>query len=1167
MYRLWRQLLAKELLACASGCGLFRIFGILFPLCHYYMTKKIILCLAALLFMAVSVIRADNLPPKGYTFGSMSAPTGKEWQSPEHLGHNRLAPRTYFFSFADVKTATTVLPDQSAYTQTLNGEWRFHWAADPAHAPKNFYEEGFDTAHWDKVTVPMSWNIAGLQSDGSQKYGTPIYVNQSLIFQHEVKPDDWRGGVMRTPPTNWTTFKHRNEVGSYKRTFQLPRVWDGREVFVHFDGVDSFFYLWVNGRYVGFSKNSRNAARFRLTPYLHGGANEIAVQVYRSSDGSFLEVQDMFRLPGIFRSVYLTSTPAIHIADLRVVSDADLKQGGGLLKTVCQLTDENGRGYDTRYALRLRLYRNHLYSDEVDAEPVVATTVKGSSTGMFSSEIRVPEAAWWSAEEPNRYTLVAELLTPAGKVSEIVSTHLGFRSVEIRTMKAEEDEFGHAGRYFLMNGKTIKLRGVNRHETNPATGKVISRREMERDVFMMKRANINHVRNSHYPDDPYWYYLCDKYGIYLEDEANIESHAYFYGKASLSHPIEWRAAHVGRVLDMVYSNYNHPSILIWSLGNEAGPGNNFKAAYAAIKQIDTSRPVQYERNNDIVDMGSNQYPSVKWVEHTATGQGDVKYPFHISEYAHSMGNACGNLVDYWRAIESSNHICGGAVWDWIDQAMYNYTPEGKKYLAYGGDFGDYPNDGQFVMNGIIFADGTPKPQYHEVKKVYQPVVITLHRASANCEVELFNRNYFTTLNHLRMIWQLLRNGVEVEHGTVTIDGVKARKSKRFALPPMMLEPKLEYLLNIYLEQQYDTPWAKAGYVQMAEQMILQPAQSQEVTAGGKRPWISMQDSLVFVKGKDYEVVLDKSRGTLHRWVYEGKDLIAVGHGPHLEPFRAFVNNDIWFYEEWFRLGLHNLTPVVQSMKRQKLANGSVTIVFDMRYQAPYGSELKGGTSSGRNTLIPHPQKPFTDQDFHIDAQHTWTVLSDGSVILKSHLTSSNPKVILPRLGYVMQVPRTFDRFAYYGRGPMGNYPDRKTGAFIGLYRSMVHEQMVDFPKPQDCANHEDVRCLWLTDAQGVGFEVSAPHSFSAQALPYSALDMTLTGHRHELPEGSNNYLHLDYAVTGLGGYSCGQGGPLESDCVYARPVTFELFFRPIKSLRGKNDIHPWRICRVNLSDE
>ena len=521
--------------------------------------QKLALCLLLCSFTLQSFATVD--PLKGYQYAAEQAPKGNEWESPENLALNKEQPRAWFFSFQDQESARKVLPENSTYWQSLNGDWKFNWVRTPEERPKDFYQTNFDVSGWDNIPVPSSWNIVGLQKDGTQKYGTPIYVNQPVIFQHKVAVDDWRGGVMRTPPENWTTFKDRNEVGSYRREFTIPQDWEDKGVFINFDGVDSFFYLWINGQYVGFSKNSRNTASFNITPYLVKGKNIVAAEVYRSSDGSFLEAQDMFRLPGIYRTVSLTAVPQLHVRDLVATPDLDATYTDGSLAIradIRNLGKKMAKGYSMVYSL----YANKLYSDDnTKIENVTATApIAQIPPGLemnAETVLKIQNPNKWSAEQPYRYTLVGELKDKKGRTVETISTTVGFRKVEIKDTPASEDEFGLAGRYYYVNGKTVKLKGVNRHESNPAVGHAITRKMMEEEVMLMKRANINHVRNSHYPDDPYWYYLCNKYGLYLEDEANIESHEYYYGAASLSHPAEWKDAHVARVLEMVHANINN----------------------------------------------------------------------------------------------------------------------------------------------------------------------------------------------------------------------------------------------------------------------------------------------------------------------------------------------------------------------------------------------------------------------------------------------------------------------------------------------------------------------------------------------------------------------------------------------------------------------------------
>ena len=1089
---------------------------------------------------------------KGFQYTSVQAPEGNEWQSPENLALNKEQPHAYFFSFQDVNSARKVLPENSAYWQSLNGDWKFNWAPNPDERPKNFYETTFDVSAWDNIPVPSSWNIYGIQKDGSLKYGVPIYVNQPVIFQHKVAVDDWRGGVMRTPPTHWTTYKHRNEVGSYRRDFTIPQDWDGREVFINFDGVDSFFYLWINGQYVGFSKNSRNTASFNITKYLVKGKNVVAAEVYRSSDGSFLEAQDMFRLPGIFRTIALSSVPKVHVRDLVVIPDLDATYTDGSLAIRADILNSGNKAAKD-YSMVYSLYANELYSEAntavANAQASTPIAVVNAGQELAAETIlKLQKPNKWSSERPYLYTLIGELKDKKGRTIETVSTIVGFRKVEIKDTPASADEFGLAGRYYYINGKPVKLKGVNRHESNPGVGHAITREMMEKEVMLMMQANINHVRNSHYPDDPYWYHLCNKYGIYLEDEANVESHQYYYGAASLSHPIEWENAHVARVMEMVHANINHPSIVIWSLGNEAGPGKNFVTAYDALKKADVSRPVQYERNNNIVDMGSNQYPSISWVREAVKGKYDIKYPFHISEYAHSMGNACGNLIDYWEAMESTNFFCGGAIWDWVDQSMYNYTKDGKRYLAYGGDFGDTPNDGQFVMNGIVFGDLEPKPQYYEVKKVYQHIGVKAVDIEKGL-VEVFNKYYFKDLSDYAVRWSLYENGKEIESGALNADNIAPRTRTNITIPYIYsnLKPNAEYLVKLQFLLKENKPWAKKDFVMAEEQLPVKKATTVpsifEITKNQVSPTLNLGE-MTTIKGENFEAKFDITSGSIYSLTYNGESIFADGNGPKLDALRAFTNNDNWFYAPWFDCGLHNLKHKAINSNVIKKNDGTIVLAFTVESQAPNAAKILGGTSSGKNSIDELTDKKFGPDDFKFTTNQIWTVYSDGSIELQASITSNQPTLTLPRLGYVMKVPQQYVDFTYYGRGPIDNYNDRKSGQFIEIHKNTVAGEFVNFPKPQDMGNHEDVRWCALTNPTGKGAIFVATDRMSVSALPYSALDMILAGHPYQLPAAKDTYLHLDLAVTGLGGNSCGQGGPLAQDRVFAKQSNFGFIIRP-----------------------
>ena len=1089
---------------------------------------------------------AQHNPLGGFAYGDKEAPTGKEWESVEELALNKEYPRAYFFSFDNEAQAAQVRPEKSPYWLSLNGQWRFHWCKTPDERPKDFYKTNYDASSWDMTPVPSNWNVQGIQKDGKLKYGLPIYVNQPVIFYHERKVDDWRQGVMRTPPQTWTTYEYRNEVGSYIRYFEVPREWKGREVYIDFDGVDSFFYLWINGKYVGFSKNSRNAASFNISKYLKKGQNKLAVEVYRNSDGSFLESQDMFRLPGIFRTVALRSTPKVQIRNLNVLTDTDNLSDWQLKVTaeVRNLGKKEAKDYRLQYAV----YKNILYKDDAQkVDALQATTevqaVAPNAIEKVSAAIDVKQPDMWSAEAPNRYVLVAQLVDKKGKVIEAASTYFGFRKVEIKDTKAEDDSFGNAGRYFYVNGKPIKLKGVNRHETHPEQGHVVTHAQMEEEVMLMKRANINHVRCSHYPPDPYWFYLSDKYGIYLEDEANIESHEYYYGKESLSHPKEWEKAHTARVVEMVEAAYNSPSIVIWSLGNEAGPGQNFVTAYNHLKTLDTSRPVQYERNNDIVDMGSNQYPSVAWVKGAATGKYDIKYPFHISEYAHSMGNAVGNLADYWEAIESSNYICGGAIWDWVDQALTNYTPDGKPYAAYGGDFGDFPNDGQFVMNGIIFADRTAKPQYYEVQKVYQNIKV---KKLSFDTFQITNKSYFEPMEGYEGVWKLYRNGELVEERSFDVSPLKPQMKGIVTIAPKRMDSKSEYIVVIEFRQAADRPWAKQGFVQAREQFIIQEAgQKPAIATVAKGNALELSPDKKMIVGKDFSVMFDFDKGTIETLRY-GNNTIIENSGLALNAFRAFTNNDRWAYQQWFAKGLHNLQHKALAKSVKANADGSYSYSFTVQSQAPNAAKIEGGTASGRNKIVELTDRPFTDADFRFVTNQVFTVYPDGSIEVQASIASNDDFVNLPQLGYLVTMPKTYFRFTYYGRGKQDNYPDRKSGAFLGIYESDVLKEVGNFPKPQDVGHHQDSRWAALTNMRGAGAIFVGTQPMDVAALPYTAQEMTLAGHPFELPNPSATYLQLNIATTGVGGNSCGPT-PLQRDRVMATQHRFGFIIRPAQA--------------------
>ncbi len=1108
----------------------------------------------------------------GYFYNQQAAPTGWEWQSPDSVAVNKQQPHAWFFSFRNVEEARKVLPENSSYWKSLDGLWKFHWAPNPDKRPKDFYRTDYDVSQWDDIKVPMNWNLAGLQKDGNNKYGDPLYSNQRVIFQHSWQPmNDWKGGVMRTPPANWMTYRNRNEVGSYRRTFSVPADWKGQQIYLNFDGVDSFFYLYINGKYVGFSKNSRNLAEFDITPYLNkeGEENTVAVEVYRHSDGSFLESQDMFRLPGIFRTVALVAKPQVQVRDIKAIPDLDETYSHATLHISAQLQNLSKKAIKG-YTLQYSLYANRLYSDDNDLmEGVTASTPlvgKLNSKGEIVLETTLDAAnkvKLWSAEAPYRYTLVGELKDAKGRTVQTFSTIVGFRKVEIKETPAEKDEFGLAGRYYYLNGQPIKLKGVNRHENNTLLGHTATREQMENEIFLMKRGNINHVRNCHYPDAPYWYYLCDKYGIYLEDEANLESHEYYYGKQSLSHVPEFRNAHIARNMEMVHATVNHPSVVIWSLGNEAGPGKTFVDCYNAIKAYDTSRPVQYERNNDIVDMGSNQYPSIAWVQGAVQGKYKLKYPFHISEYAHSMGNACGNLIDYWDAIESTNFFMGGAIWDWVDQALNKQDPvTGQTYWAYGGDFGkdNKPNDGMFCMNGILRPDFSPKAQYYEVKKVYQNVGVKAVDMKQG-QIEIFNKNYFEPLKNYQIVWSLYKDGVCISknqplQGAKNIVGPREKGFYTLPYDYASLDPKSEYFVTVQFLLGKDMPWAAKGYPQMEEQLRVKGADVAApsiatVAKNGKAMKLSVDKAAkrANINGGNFQVAFDLNTGAIYSLKYGSQDIIKDGNGPKLDAYRAPTDNDagIGYHNAWFKNGLYDLQHVVKNWNYTAKKDGTYQLEFTVESQGKEGCDVNYSNRDRDPESCYNFEKnkhALTDTDLKFTSRQIYTIYKDGSIEMQSAIGANRSKVILPRIGYSMVLPSELNQYDYYGRGPVNNYNDRKTSQFIGWYHSPVAEQGIMLPKPQAQGNREEVRWCAVTNDSQQGVVFISDSTMSASALPWSQQELTLAAHPYQLPKSSGTHLHLDAKVTGLGGASCGQGGPLTPDQVRSTPTTFGFIIRP-----------------------
>ncbi len=1077
-------------------------------------------------------------------FGNATAPTGREWEQEQNLSYNKEPARAWAFSFTDVASAKQVLPWFSARWKSLDSgtEWKFKWSKDPASRPVGFQDPAYDVSGWETIVVPASWQTMGADPERKKGWGTAVYANQPYLFKR-----DWPH-VMGEPDRRYTSYAARNPVGSYRRDFTVPENWAGEEVYLRFDGVDSFFYLWVNGRYVGFSKDSRDAAEFRVTPFLKPGDNVVALEVYRFSDASYLECQDMTRLSGIFRTVQLYAVPKLHVRDFFATTEPlDWGKMGGTWELTVDVDLENLNAPDAPAAATLSatvydaagqavapLAPADPPYDGVASKPVDLIGQRHWKTGL---RLRFDAPRLWSAEEPNLYTLVLELRDAQGRLIEAVPSTLGFRKVEVAARN------GQAQKRFWVNGQKVKLKGVNRHEADPWTGHAVSNETMEKEIRLMKAANINHVRCSHYPAAPYFYYLCDKWGIYVQDEANIESHGYYYGKESLSHPVEWLDAHVDRVMAMVETNKNHPCVVIWSLGNEAGPGRNFAIAERTLKARDVSRPTHYERNNAIVDMGSNQYPSVGWVEWKAKQTQDAK-PFYISEYAHNMMNALGNFADYQRAIESSDVILGGAIWDWVDQALWYDSPKsGKRILAFGGDWGDWPNSGQFVCNGTLLPGHVPEPSYHEVAYVYQNVETTLDGA----QLAIRNKNHFRALDYLEARWTLLRNGEPTgQSGLLDLSGIPPQATKTLPLPTHAPRTLDGYDLRVdYALRQAEGPLPK-GAVVATETLPLQAPAPIPLFAQGTAPLTCerAKDGTLTVSGPDFAATFGPD-GLLAQYTLKGKPLLR--EPMKVDAFRCPSSNEVGKGNDWAMQGLRDLVPVAGGVTQTRQEGAALVIDVSVTVRGRRLERLRDfdNGATDRTFFEPLPQ-PVTERNTHFLVNAQWRVYPDGTLTLQSALLPRGRNIELGRLGYSLRLDGAERTVAYYGRGPWENYPDRKAGAPLAKYTRAVKDMVEGYPRPNDMGNREDTYALSLTDAQGHGLVVAALNGgrFAFSALPHTATELAETRHVAELPDSDKTVLTLLAVNRGLGGASCGPG-PLERDIPRAnKPYRLDLAIRP-----------------------
>ncbi|OQP66312.1 glycoside hydrolase family 2 [Niastella vici] len=1028
-----------------------------------------------------------------------------ELQSPEITAVNRLPMKASSFAYENRQLAAGGEKESSANFLSLNGLWKFNWVQDPSKRPVDFYRTDFNDAQWTNFKVPANWEVNG--------YGLPIYVNQPYEFAGRQKT-----GEDLQPPFDIP--EHNNPVGSYRKHFTLPAAWNGRQVFIHLGAVKSAFFIWINGVKVGYSEDSKLAAEFDITRYVHAGENLVALQVYRWSDGSYLECQDMWRISGIEREVYLYSTSILDVSDYKVIAGLSNNYTTGELQ-LDAIVNSYKIDKNTSHS------KPDTFSVETELVDAQGKTVAQSASlgvqtvlGNYYREVhiqqQVPNVHPWSAEIPYLYTLYITLKDKDGNILEVVPQHVGFRNIKI------ED------RNLLVNGKRVFLKGVNRHEHNATQGHTLSRADMEKDMEMMKKLNVNAVRHSHYPPDPYWMELCDKYGLYVIDEANIESHGRYYDlEWTFANDRQWLKPHLDRIQRMYERDKNHPAVITWSLGNEAGNGANMYTAYDWLKQKD-SRPVQYERaeHDYNTDMIVPQYPDPNWLERYSKRNPDRL--LIMSEYAHIMGNSLGNFKEYWDAIENNPYLQGGFIWEWIDQSI-DTVKNGKRIMAYGGDFplsgpvDDNFSDNNFCVKGVVTAYRGLTPMAIEVKKVYQHIKTSWN---GNNQLTVRNSYFFKSLDNIQLNWELLQDGRPVEKGAINSLAVAAGNASTINLPlKTTLSKAHEYFLNIGYTLKEAEPFLEKGYTIAADQFLLNEKATPATTTRAKSGTLQVIENgkQLTLKGNDVSIEFDHEKGVLNSYMLRGQRLLQQGPQPAF--WRAPTDNDIG---AGYNHSLRNWRNAYEQGTELKASSRKI----DGAYEVIFTKKMLNGDAL---------------------AEQTFTVYGDGAIKVENRFKALGGKhKILYRAGNDLQVNQQLNQVQFYGRGPGENYWDRKTASFVGIYKQSVDEQYFPYARPQESGNKTDVRWVALTNQQGKGLRFEMADSLlNFSALPYSLDDLDPEKdkkqyHSGELVKRKEIYMHVDWQQSGVQGMDSWGAQPLIQYRIPYKNFEYSYWIKPIR---------------------
>lgn len=983
--------------------------------------------------------------------------SNNDWENQHIIGINKLDGHVTFVPFANNEEMTSDPTYKEPWQRTkssrymlLNGTWKFNWVKQPSERPVNFFKTNYDVSKWDEIPVPSTLEMLG--------YGTPIYTNITFPF-------------LNNPPfiqsvRGYTNEVELNPVGSYRRDFTLPQDWKGQNVYIHFDGVYSAFYVWVNGKKVGYSQGANNDSEFDITKYVKTGKNTVAVEVYRLSDGSYLEDQDMFRFSGIHRDVYLVARPKVHISDIHLSSVlADDFKSATLIADVLS----NGR-----------------------SEVVVRDNNGKEVARSTEREIAIQDLKTWSAERPYLYNVDVYLYDAAGKLVECASQRFGFRRVEVINNKA------------YVNGKLTYFKGADRHDTHPVFGKSIPVESMIEDILLFKRHNLNIVRTSHYPNDPKMYALYDYYGLYVMDEADQECH----GNHSLIKDPEWKDAYVDRGVRMVRRDRNHPSVVFWSLGNESGAGINAISERDAMKALDNTRLFHYCEQNGDMDMDSQMYPSVDDMKRM--DQNGAQKPYFLCEYAHAMGNAIGNLKEYWDYIENESvRQIGGCIWDWVDQGI---TPKGypEGWYGFGGSFGDKPNDNDFCCNGIVTPDRKITPKLLEVKAAYQ--YIKFQREGILLYLD--NRYSDYNLNEFVLKYEYLKDGVVKKQYSTDIPSIKPGEHGVVKLEHPGIDIESEYFLNVDVCLKKDETWAKAGHVLASDQFLLAEAPETAIEVSGETPrtW-DESNQILHVEADGTKVAFNKRSGQMTSLVVDGKEMLHMMQGPHFNWYRS-ISNDTR-HQDATRIDLKKFNCV-------KEAN-SVKVTTDM---------------------VAHIANEEVTYSVAYD------ILADGRIVVDASFEMSGGRP-LPRLGLQQFLAPGMENVEWYGRGPMENYQDRKDAARVGLWKTTVDGMREYYVRSQSMGERTDTRWLQITDNEGRGLRFTAVDgTFDFSSLHYTDEDIWNVKYGHDLDKvrRQETVLNLDCVMRGIGNQSCGPGPlkkyELENNKTYSYSFIIERSLTP-----------------------